>query len=71
MKPAMEMQMKTLITAALLAAPLLLGAAPVLAMDHQCKTTASGVTVDTILPGMDILGRRSGACREGSTCGGV
>ncbi|NBZ86605.1 hypothetical protein [Stagnihabitans tardus] len=59
--------MKTLIAAVLLAAV----AAPVLAMDHAWTTTATGVTVDTVMPGMDILGRRSGACREGSRCGGV
>lgn len=59
--------MKTLIAAVLFATI----AAPVLAMDHAYVTTATGVTVDTVMPGADILGRRSGACREGSRCGGV
>jgi hypothetical protein len=59
--------MKTLIAAVLFATL----AAPVLAMDHVWTTTAAGVAVDTAMPGADILGRRSGACREGSRCGGV
>lgn len=59
--------MKTLIAAAFLATI----AAPVLAMDHVWVVTPSGEVVDTIHPGLDSFGRRSGACREGSRCGGV
>ncbi len=57
--------MKTLILAALLATL----AVPAVAMDKYL--TGDGVTVEKTLPGMDIFGRRSGHCREGSTCGGV
>ena len=59
--------MKTLFAAVLLAT----FAAPVLAMDHVTTTTVSGDRIETVLPGLDALGRRSGACREGSRCGGV
>ena len=59
--------MKTLIAALLFVSV----AAPVLAKDHSYVTTMTGVTVDTIAPFGDILGRRSGACREGARCGGV
>lgn len=57
--------MKTLIAAILF----MTTAAPVLAMGPY--VTGDGVTIETAQPGSDILGRRSGQCREIARCGGV
>lgn len=58
-------QMKTLLAAVLFATL----AAPAMAMGPYM--TGDGVTIVKTSPGVDIFGRRSGRCREGSTCGGI